>query len=369
VRDPRRGESGSAVVALLVGVALCGALSAAVLLTNSGRSKEALAELAAHRAFQLAEAGADWGVAQIRIRDGVVPTSDHSRTVPGVGTFTITYAQGDANGFDDNGDTVVDDPAERSFATLRSTGTANRISRSIQVVMRHAVEISDFDAAARVDVDAPICDLNGEAFVVDGKEHLVDGTVDGSRPAKFGLTSSAVPTVVTTQIGAGEADQVNGSGPDPSVGMSPSVDLPRLMEQSKAAAGFALDPGTHSSLSLGTPAAGSTVVAWVGGDLTLTGTCDGAGILVVEGDLTVTGALDWRGVILVGGRVRMTGGGGAKRVVGVLATGEDLTIDATGSPLVPAETVSILYSSDAIQLAATRFETMSVMAWREVANP
>lgn len=362
-------QRGSAVVALLVGVALCGALSAAVLLTNSGRNKEALAELATRRAFQLAESGADWGIAQVRIRDGVVPTSDHSRTVPGIGTFTITYAQGDANGLDDDGDAVNDEPDEAVYATIRSTGTSNRMSRTIQVVMRHAVEIGDFDAAARINSDAPIFDVAGEAFVIDGKEHLVDGTVDGSRPAKFGVSSNAIDTVVTTQIGAGQADQVNGAGPDPSVGSSAAIDLARMVQQAKAAAGYEVAPGTHSSMTLGTPVAGGTVVAWAGGSLTLEGTCSGAGILVVEGDLTVNGAFDWRGVLLVTGRVRITGGGGLKRLVGVLASGEDLAIDAGGSPLVPDETVTIAYSSDAIELAAGSFETMSVMAWREVANP
>src|SRR5438309_143774 len=105
MRRRMRDEQGNAMAALLVAVVLCGALSASVVVTNTGRQHEADAEFHRERAFQLAEAGVDWAIAQIRIRAGVVPVLDAPEVheIAGSGKFTLRYVQGNANGRDDNG--------------------------------------------------------------------------------------------------------------------------------------------------------------------------------------------------------------------------------------------------------------------------
>ena len=368
LRSPRR-ERGSAIVALLVAVVVCGALSAAVLTTNSSRNREALSEVAAERAFQLAEAGSDWAVAQLRIRSGVVPTSNFSQTIVGVGSFTIRYSQGNANGLDDDGDGTVDNAGESTYASMRSTGTAGGISRTVQVIMRKAIEFPTFDASVQINVEAPVLDLSGNAFTISGSEHLLDGTVDGTRAAKYGVSSPAAVSVLLSQVPSGRINRVTGLGADPSLGTSPAIDLNRLVEQATAAASVLIAPGTHSNMSLGTATPGGTVVAYANGDVHLTGNGGGAGVLVVDGDLRISGGFEWVGIVLVRGRVTMVGGGGGKRIIGVLAAGEEAEADTSTTAVGVTGTVDLWYSTDAVVLASEGFAIMSIMSWREVANP
>ena len=61
---------------------------------SGSRNAEAQTHLASERALQLAEAGADWGITQIRIRNGFIPTENTTMTVDNVGTFTCSYLPG-----------------------------------------------------------------------------------------------------------------------------------------------------------------------------------------------------------------------------------------------------------------------------------
>ena len=60
--------------------------------------------------------------------------------LPGQLPVVLRYVQGDADGLDNNGDGVVDDAGEHDLAKLVSTGTSGGISRSVEVVMRKAIE-------------------------------------------------------------------------------------------------------------------------------------------------------------------------------------------------------------------------------------
>jgi hypothetical protein len=365
----RRSEEGSAIVATAVAVVLCGALSAAVLTINTGREKEAMTDLASMRALNLAESGADWGICQIRINHGVVPVGAVTQTVAGEGKFELQYVQGDDDDLDNNGDGVVDDAGEHDFAKLVSTGTSGGISRSVEVVMRKAIETPAFDGAVQINVEVPILDLNGNSFIVDGREHFLDGTLDPDRPAKYGVSSPANIADVTAQIPAMNADQFLGLGGLPSVGQVAAIDLDKLVDQAMQAAGTLIQPGTHANMLLGTPTESGVVVAYCGGDLHLSGGSGGAGILCVDGDLNISGGFEWVGIVLVRGAVRITGGGATKHVIGALGVGEELGATASSTSVALTGTVDLDYSGDAIGLASTALAITAVMSWREVANP
>jgi hypothetical protein len=366
----RSRQRGTAIPALLISLTICGALSAGVLMTNTARTREASSDLAEERALHLAEAGADWGVAQIRIRNGVVPTVTTIGSAAKAGTFTVTYQQGNANGRDDDGNGIVDNPEESDYAVVKSTGNAQRMRRTIEVLMRRAIIIPTFTAAVQLNVEAPVLDLSGNAFVVDGREHAIDGTLDPLGATKYGISAPvADTTTLTSQIPSKNVDQVVGTGTDPSVGAVSAIDLNTLVEQAKAAATVIVAPGTHSDLALGSPVAGGTVVAYAPGDVHFSGTVGGAGVLVVDGDLTISGSFLWTGIVIVRGRVNMYGGGGLKRIIGALVVGEEATASTSSTEVDINGTVDLYYSSAAIQLAADSFAIMALMAWREVANP
>jgi hypothetical protein len=366
----RRRERGTAIPALLISLCICGALSAGVLMTNTARTREAISDLAEERALHLAEAGADWGVAQIRIRDGVVPTFTTVGNAAKAGTFTVTYVQGNANGRDDDGNGVVDNAEEADFAAVRSTGAAQRMRRTVEVLMRRAIVVPTFTAAVQLNVEAPVIDLSGNAFMIDGRDHNLDGTYNASGTERYGISAPVTDaSVITSQISSMHEDQVLGTGADPSAGAVPAIDLNTLVEQAKAAADIILEPGTHSSLTLGAPSAGNTVVVYAGGDVTFSGGVGGAGILVVDGDLRIGGSFLWTGIVIVRGRATMVGGGGLKRIVGALVVGEEATATTSSTSVDITGTVDLLYSAAAIQLAADSFAIMALMSWREVANP
>jgi hypothetical protein len=360
---PERPKSsrGSAIVSLLLAVALCGAVSLAVLTTNGGRIREAETALAGERAFQLAEAGADWGLTQVRIRKGVVPTADFTETVAGAGSYVVRYEQGDASGADENGDGVVDDAGEHGYAVITCTGTSGGQSRSVQVIARRAVVVPSFHSAIQVNSSVPIFDFHGNAMRIDGREHFLDGAYDKNRPQMPAISSPAPVDVVKSEIGTSFNSQLVGAGSAPSIGQTPEVDVGLLVQQSEAVATINLAPGTHlSNATLGAPTESEVVVAYAAGNLRLSGGTTGAGVLAVNGDLTVSGAFQWVGIILVHGRASFSGGGNVQNLIGTLVS--DVEADLNGS-------LNILYSTDAIGLASTGLSGIAVMSWRKVGNP
>jgi hypothetical protein len=367
-RNSRRRERGFGFVAILVAITTCGAVALGIVLTNSGRLSEAETELAGQRAFQIAEAGADWGLSQVRIRNGNAPTTVETRSIAGAGSFTVRYGQGDSNRFDDDADGAVDEPDERGYVTVRSTGTAGRTSRTVQIVLKSAISFPDFQSAVQLNVTAPILDVNGNAFLISGQEHRIDGSIDATRPAKYAVTSPAPKADLIAQVGSKIASQLVGIGSLPSIGTCSPMDLDGLIDQANGAATVRVKPGNQAGIVLGAPAAGSTVIAHCAGDLKLTGNGSGAGILAVDGDLDMSGGFVWVGLVLVRGRVRMTGGGNGDRVIGGIGVVEEATA-VTGATFGTSGGVQLLYSSDAIRLAAQQFSAMTIASWREVANP
>lgn len=366
----RSKQRGTAIPALLVSLSICGALSAGVLMTNTARTREAVSDLSEERAIHLAEAGADWGVAQIRIRNGVVPTFTTVGSASKAGTFTVTYTQGNANGRDDDGDGVVDNVEESDFAAVRSTGAAQRVRRTIEVLMRRAIVVPTFTAAVQMNVEVPVLDLSGNAFQIDGRDHAIDGTLNPMGVAKYGISAPvADPTVLSSQIPAKNVDQVTGSGTNPSVAKVAAIDLNTLVEQAKAAASIVIAPGTHDTLALGSPVPGGTVVAYAPGDVHFSGSVGGAGVLVIDGDLRISGSFQWTGIVIVRGRATMVGGGGLKRIIGALVVGEEATASTSTTSVDITGTVDLYFSAAAIQLASESFAIMALMSWREVANP
>jgi hypothetical protein len=357
----KKKERGSALIALFVSITVCGAVSLGVLMTSGSRNAEAQTHLASERALQLAEAGADWGITQVRIRNGFIPTENTTMTVDNVGTFTCRYLPG-----------RPDDPADENFNQVISTGTSARLSRTIRVILKKQIVVPSFDAAVQLNVAVPILDLNGNSFQIQGADHELDGTVDSSSPAKYGIASPAAVADLTAQIASTHIDQVTGLGwtaTSPSVGQVPMIDLNGLVASVQAGATVLVPTGTQAGLELGTATLGSTVLAYCPGDLHLSGHNSGAGILAVDGDLDISGGFLWTGIILVRGRVTMWGGGAAKRVIGAIGVGQDITSDVSTTSIDTVGTVDLFYSSAAVSLAAEAFAIMIVASWGEVANP
>jgi hypothetical protein len=280
----------------------------------------------------------------------------------------VTYGPGHTNEFDDDGDGTTDEADEARFTGLVSTGTAGGISRSIRVLLRAPQGIGSFDAVTVFNVDAPILDVNGNAFRINGADHFIDGTQDTARPPKWAVASPATTSTLLAQIPTNRRANLPGLGGAPSLGQTTPIDLDSLMEQSHSAATTVLTPGTYSNRTFGAPVIGQTEVVSVVGDVHISGNLFGAGILAIDGDLTITGSFQWTGIVLVRGRVRFSGGGNTKKLLGALIVGEEVGDTGVGGELTVSGTIDMLYSSDAIALAAQSLVIPVVVLWQETGN-
>jgi hypothetical protein len=352
VRDARRGSVAAAAIVL---VALCAATAAGAVIANSGATREAETYLARERAFQAAESGLDWGITQIRILGGVIPaTPEDTRTVDRAARFTVRYLAGTANASDDDDDGAVDEADEGAFSAIVSTGASGGVERTIQVLVKKGGTLPGFPGAVIVANDLPIVDL------FSGGEHTLDGALDTSRTAAFGIASLAPVTSLVTEIGANAADQISGTGSLPSAGQVVAPDLVALLGDATTAATLLLEEGTYTGGEFGTTDPGGAKVVVGTGDVHLSGGTTGAGILAIDGDLTISGGFEWTGLVLVTGRLTLTGGGGGTRVVGAILVGDELRVTGT---------VDLAYSTDAVAFAASALSPPRIVAWRETGKP
>jgi len=100
-----------------------------------------------------------------------------------------------------------------------------------------------------------------------------------------------------------------------------------------------LDCGIHTSQSAGTVPSpfpptdpsnpgGNPQVTYVPGNLKLTSSSNGNGILIVDGDLDINGGLQFYGLILVKGVIKFTGGGADKtNILGSVLAGQESVVD------------------------------------------
>lgn len=370
LRRRRCREAGGALAVVLVLVVICAALATSTVLGAVAAQKEARSMLAAERAFQYAEAGVDWAIAEIRENNGELPDSPNQTvTLDDGGTFTISLSTGDTNGLDDDGDTTIDEADEAVYVSMLSTGEADGVRRTLSVLMQQAVEVPELNASTLFNVDSPILDLNGSAFILNGNEHDLEGNEISGLPAKVALTSPAAKSVLEDQIDPKNYDQFVGADGSPSVGQADAVELDELVEQAKNAADYDLESGTHSNTTFGEPTSTGAVVVYADGDIHLSGGSTGAGLLAIDGDLKISGAFEWVGIVLVRGTVTLTGGGGTKRVIGAMVVGEEISSSSSSTTIKLAGTVDLNYSTEAINLAMLRVSTMQVVSWGEVANP
>jgi hypothetical protein len=222
------------------------------------------------------------------------------------------------------------------------------------------VDVPAFEAGLAMNSEFPNFTLDGAAFRVNGNDHDVTGVGAPSLPSEHAITTLGDPVYVIAQITGQHTNQFAGTGSNPSVGSATTVDMDLLMALAAASADTLLSPGTITGLEAGTPTPDGMKTVYCPGNLTLSGGAEGAGLLAVDGNLDISGGMRWTGIVLVKGSVRFTGGGGNDRIVGSMVVGGDATL---------AGTIDLLYSSEAIGMARLRLLFLSVVAWREVANP
>jgi hypothetical protein len=243
---------------------------------------------------------------------------------------------------------------------LRITASGRR-GNAAKTLEAEAVRFPLVSAASAMWMGGPM-NFSGNAFLIDGHDHGASAPYDT-------IPDAAVPAILTrgpatdADLATNQQDNVTGSVGDNSVAQSPfTYDFNQLWGTLSPMANnsFTGDQNWTSA----TPSYGSLSnpkVTAVSGNLHISGTWTGGGILIVNGNLSLSGGCVFKGIVICLGDIDITGGGPADmaHIIGsVIYQGtmiEDNKTSGSGR---------IFYSSEAINAAMT-LNRYTLAWWRE----
>ena len=202
--------------------------------------------------------------------------------------------------------------------------------------------------------------FGGAAFYVDGHDHEYTApwdTIAGAPPVS-GISTTIDPNTIESTLNGPQANNILGTGSSPSVDPAPvNLDLEAMADAWTEEANIVLNgnQANPNTSTWGTTSPMNLKIVRINGDLHVSGTAGGAGVLIIDGDMVLSGQFTWYGVVLVLGDVMVTGGGATKQVVGGLMVQGSMTGSAING------NIKTLYSSKMIaQLnALSRYEVAS----------
>ena len=425
MRGARRAggpESGNAlVIALLILLLLTTAGVTFIAVTKSEKQISGNQQTAA-TAFYTAEAGVTEGLYRMSYPNDSLNYIGPPTPAAGWGRYIVLHG-GDssldpnrpnlaADGLDNNGDGVVDEPGEQYPEVASKQTNGNQLKypyvrveyklRSGQLVrfgdadnnpatppvenlttgepvlritasglQGNARKVIEAEAVKFpiITVDAAIWaggpfKLNGNGFLIDGTDHFMTApydTVTGATPVEGVLTQGPASDVPMTSQ---QLDNVTGAGGDGSVTQSSfAYDFNALWKDVSSIANTYYASGTNftnADPDFGSP--GAPKVMAVNGNLNLSGGWNGWGMLIVNGDLSMSGGSTFTGVVIVTGDIKMSGGGASdvSRIVGA-AVFQSSLIDKSSA----GGSASIFYSSEAVRMASG-VKGYTLSWWREL---
>lgn len=446
-RARRCDERGAALVVTLVLLLVMGGLLATYLAVSALEPQISRNLADASRARHLAEAGVERGFnALIGIADatggwsGLLAGATAARpwvSVAGLtnvalaatanaGTFSVSVRND--NGAADTPITGLSATTRPSMDTsptaddnatviIRSTGTFNRVSKTVEVVVRRAM-LPPFAGALSIPATTLRAAVAATAVDIDGRDYACAGggpscdteaswTVT-SNPLKYGVSvgPDAQAAIESAMASPSVADGVKGkSRTDPAGSYTTGLetvtsdgaltptrvdDFVRLVASNPATAvlqGTAACPlvvtgasGATSAPTLGNGCGMRTTIdlgsrqdprlVFVRGDLTLDRGVKGAGILLVQnGDLTSQGDLEWDGVVIVAGRGASLSlsSGGRTAIRGAAIASESIAGGAVDVAIgTSSGGLSVRASAQNVSMAQGLRALHAIVNWREI---
>ncbi len=280
-------------------------------------------------------------------------------------TVKVTDNNDDGNLFSDSDNKVI----------ITSTGTVNNASKTIEAI--YFYQKVDVDGAIGIYGDNPTVELSG-ASEIDGRDYNIPpdfncsgsgctATLAGGAPAETGIYAEEAITPVG--LITDEMDNNQNVWGDPPIdedgGGVGSVSYWQNFASSLTP-DLTVDSAVESTItesifgSRGSPQI-TLITDSAGAGTHLSGTIDGAGILIVNGDLQITGTFHFEGLVIViaGGDLVVTGTGRSIIYGSVVLAGSGASseVDYGGH-------ASIRYSSQALLSAADSISGLS--SWREL---
>lgn len=286
------------------------------------------------------------------------------------GVTWVTVSAWGSDGLDNNGDTDVDDAAESEFIGVTSAGWLNaplfegdnspvrRFSGRTEAIVE--VEDGELGIHQSMYIDDPMCTVSfsGNAFLIDGSDHALDGSTNGDLYA--GISIPGDPDNIIDQLSATQQDNVVGLNGWPSVTQDNTVDFDTILAQLSGIATTHWVGDQSFTGTLGTKIPWAPEYVLCDGDLKIHGNTSAAGVIVVKGDLECSGSFDFDGVIVVTGSVRFMGGGG-KTISGALVTlgavdGTDISVGGN---------VTIRYGGEAIGNVSDKLDKTNLVTFMQ----
>jgi hypothetical protein len=445
-RAGRRDERGAALVVTLVALLVMGGLLATYLAVSALEPQISRNLADASRARHLAEAGIERGFnVLVGIADarggwsGLLGGATIARpwvTVAGLtnvalgtanaGTFSVSIRND--NGVTDTPITGLSAATRPSMDTsptadgnatviMRSTGTFNRVSKTVEVVVQRATlppfagalsipatTLRAAVAAAAVDIDGrdygcagggPTCDTESSWTVTSNplkygvsvgpdaqtaiesalaSPSIGDGVKGKSRTDPAGPYTTGLETVATdgalTATRVDEFVRLVASNPATAVLQSTTA-CPLVVTGASAPTSTPTvgnGCGTRTTVNLGSRQ--DPRLVFVRGDLTLDRGVKGAGVLLVQdGDLTSQGDLEWDGVVIVAGRgaALSLSSGGRTAIRGAAMASESVAGGAVDVAIGSSSGgLSVRASAQNVSMAQGLRALHSIVNWREI---
>jgi hypothetical protein len=204
--------------------------------------------------------------------------------------------------------------------------------------------------------------FNGNKFLISGQDFnpATGDTVPGSTRTKAVVTTED-PAVLIANLKENQYDQVIGITGTPDVhGTTYDLDLAGYIREYSSCADIVY-VGDQSNPDTG---------GWGGineyhiihvknGNLNVSGSAVGGGILLVDGDFQATGGFTWYGMIIVGGAIDWSGGGNNVNLYGaILSAGTVERADLSGG-------IKLVHSSEALAKLYD-LKGFQVLSWNEL---
>jgi hypothetical protein len=362
----RRGTA--AVLAVTATIPLMAVAGTLLMVTVRHRSEVEESSIVT-TARDVAASGAQDAMAKLTLNPDYTGAYD---VVVGVNTAHVVVTDWGTDGVDNDGNGKIDDAAETNYIGIASTGTVNGGAGggvSAMSELRNAgvlVKKTKLNIVAETPfyVDDPLATFkfNGTAFTINGNDRNLDGT-KGPAPSLPGIGTPGDPKGITNQLSKSQQKDVIGQNLPPSVANVTPEDINAEMKLLGPLATQTFNAGDHvSNAQIGDLKNLKPQIAHAKGDLDLSGSSMGCGVLVVDGNLTITGNFDFVGVIYVNGAVVFKGGGGVKNLRGCLFTpgnvqGDDVNISGS---------IMIGYSSQALDLINKQLSAgVELISWTQ----
>lgn len=246
---------------------------------------------------------------------------------------------------------------------VKSVGHFNSVNHtSIVKASREDIKFPGINAAVYVSSNNTDLHLNGN-MTINGYDHDINGNfIDSSGVSGIGVDNATDSAFVTDSLTSKVSGGISGTGGSPSVDVvNDTTDWLTLTENYIFAADTTLPTGTYTTGTvLGTQS--NPIITYCSGDVSLSGTAYGYGIMIVNGNLSMSGNFTYHGIVIAYGEstinTKTTGDAG---IIGAaIFVGESVNMQSTGN-------AQLLYSKAAIENAKANLKSsrFNILSWWE----